>query len=172
MAKKQQELVEQEKPKINELIIRETLRENGTLRYQLDYSNCPTMTEQHTAHLTDLNYLIKTLKPDELVAYMGQRAQYRQEILGHDFSVEPDKQSAMNTIYTLKKNYQKLMEDHPELNGLFKNHVEFLKYLDNPANQEKLLRMGVMTKEEIKANTSDGISEERSDDKAPNADKK
>lgn len=155
-------------PKLNEVIIKTTVRPNGTLRIQQDFSNCPTMAEQHTAHLTNLNYLIAKYKPDELAAYMAAREVHRREILGHDFSVEPSLQEAKNIIYKSRKEFDELPED---VKSQFKNHVEFLKFIDNPANAEKMLKLGILTQKQIdniqipettgnNANTNDERSEE------------
>lgn len=114
----------------------ESRRPDGSLRIQYDFSNCPTLAEQHTAHLTDINYLIQKYKPDELDAYLAARAQYRQEILGHDFSLEPDMTYARNAVYESRKQFDALPE---EIKGNFLNHLEFLKFIDNPANAEKCL---------------------------------
>lgn len=141
----------QEKPlkegKLNEVIVHRTRRKNGTLRIQQDFEFCPTMAEQHTAHLTDINYLIEKHKPDELAAYIAARSQYKQEIVGHDFSTEPSMQDAKNAVYLSKQNFENL---DPEIKQNFKNHVEFLKFIDNPANAEKMLKLGLLTKKEIK----------------------
>lgn len=132
--------------KLNEVIIIKTRRPNGTLRIQQDFEFCPTMAEQHTAHLTDINYLIERHKPDELAAYIAARSQYRQEIIGHDFSAEPNLQEAKNVVYQSRKAFEELPK---ELTQNFKNHVEFLKFIDNPANADKLVKLGLATKKEI-----------------------
>lgn len=145
MAKKE----EIQKPKLNELIINETIREsNGSTRYALDFSNCPTMAEQHSAHLTDINYLIQKYKPDELAAYMAARAVHRQEILGHDFTQEPDLQEAKNIVLKSKQEFNNLPD---EVRKHFANHLEFLKFIDNPANEKKMLELGILTKKQIDA---------------------
>lgn len=131
---------------LNKIIIKETKRENGTVRIQQDFTNCPTMAEQHTAHLTDINYLIEKYKPDELAAYIAAREQYRQEIVGHDFSKEPNLQEAKNIIYQSKQEFEKLPDD---VKLQFKNHLEFLKFIDNPANKEKMLKLGILTETQI-----------------------
>lgn len=133
--------------KLNEVIIKETVRANGSVRIQQDFSNCPTMAEQHTAHLTDINYLMKKYKPDELAAYMAARAQYRQEILGHDFSQEPNLQEAHNIVLRSKQEFEALDE---ELKSNFRNHVEFLKFIDNPANAEKMIKLGLLKPQQVK----------------------
>lgn len=99
--------------------------------------------------MSDINYLIATYKPDELDAYLAHRAALRPEILGHDFSSEPDLTHAKNIALTLKKNFEAL-PDEVKIN--FKNHVEFLKFIDNPQNAEKMLKLGLMTKREIQQN--------------------
>lgn len=137
--------------KLNEVIKIITRRRDGSLRIQQDFQNCPTLTEQHTAHLTDINYLIEKYKPDELAAYIAARNQYRQEILGHDFSREPNMQDGMNVVYRSRKEFDALPD---EVKLQFKNHVEFLKFLDNPANAEKLVKMGVLTKKQVENLTS------------------
>lgn len=132
--------------KLNEVIITESIRSNGTLRIQQGFDFCPTLTEQHTAHLTDLNYLIERYKPDELAAYIAAKMSVRPEIIGHDFSQEPELTQAKNIVYQMKTAFDNLPDD-VKMN--FKNHVEFLKFIDNPANQEKMLKLGLMTKKEI-----------------------
>lgn len=136
-----------EKAELNKVIVHETRRPNGTIRRQLDFTNCPTMAEQHTAHLTNVNYLMEKYKPDELAAYLAARMAHRQEIMGHDFSNEPELQDARTTIYNMRKAFDELPED---IKYQFKNHVEFLKFIDNPANQEKMIKLGLLTKTEIK----------------------
>lgn len=136
-----------EKPnELNKIITIVTRRTNGRLRVQHDFSNCPTLTEQHSGHLTDINYLMSKYQPDELAAYIAAKNAHRQEILNHDFSVEPSLQDAQNVIYQMKRNFEALPDD---IKIHFKNHVEFLKFIDNPANQEKMIKLGIMTKKEI-----------------------
>lgn len=130
----------------NKVIIKETVRPNGSLRIQQDFSNCPTLTEQHTAHLTNLNWLIKKYTSDELAAYMAAREQYRQEILGHDFSQEPDLQGSMNVVVQLKKNFNELPDNIREK---FRSPAEFYKFIDNPNNAQKMIDMGLLTKPQV-----------------------
>lgn len=132
--------------KFNEVIIHETRRPEGSIRYQLDFSNCPTMAEQHTAHLTNINYLMEKYKPDELAAYLAARNQYRQEITGHDFSREPDIQEAKNIIYESKQAFEEL---DPDIKNNFSSHIEFLKFIDNPNNVQKMIKLGIMTLKEV-----------------------
>lgn len=141
--------------KLNEVIVHTSVRPNGTLRIQQDWTFCPSLAEQHTAHLTDLNYLISKYKPDELAAYMAARNQYRQEILGHDFSTEPSLQDAKNAAYHARQQYESLDED---LKRQFLNPVEFFKFIDNPANQEKMIKLGLLTKKEISKMTTDSTT--------------
>lgn len=138
--------VYEEMGKLNEIKIISKQRSDGTVSHALDFSNCPTLTEQHTAHLSDINYLMEKYRPDELAAYLTARNQHRQEIIGHDFSVEPNLQDAKNLIYTLKSAFEELS---PELRNQFRNHVEFLKFVDNPANADKLVKMGLISKKSL-----------------------
>lgn len=135
---------------LNKIIEHRTIRPDGTMKVQLDFSNCPSMAEQHTAHLSDINYLIARYKPDELAAYITARNQYRQEILGHDFSEEPNLQEAKNVVVQLKKDFEALPE---EIKTQFRSHVEFLKFIDNPANQAKMIKLGLLTQKEIEKHT-------------------
>lgn len=137
--------------KLNEILTLVTHRKNGSTRIQQDFQFCPTMAEQHTAHLSDINYLMKKFKPDELAAYITARGQHKQEIIGHDFSTEPSLQGAKNIVYNLKQSFEAL---DPEVKQNFKSHVEFLKFIDNPANAEKMLKLGLMTKKEIAQNST------------------
>lgn len=141
--------------KLNEVIIKTETRANGTLRISYDYSNCPTLTEQHSGYMTDVNYLMEKYQPDELAAYIAARNQYRTEIVNHDFSMEPSLTDAKNLVYKLQTEFQKLP---PEIKSQFKSHVEFLKFIDNPDNQEKMIKLGLMTKKEIAANTVDQVT--------------
>lgn len=140
------EIIEQKFEQLNQVIIKETIRPNGTIRLQQDFSNCPTRAEQHTAHLTDINYLIQRYKPDELAAYIAAKSKSKQEIIGHDFSKEPDLQGAKNIIYKSKQQFEAL---DPKIRDSFKNHVEFLKFIDNPANAEKMVQLGLLTKKQV-----------------------
>lgn len=134
--------------KLNEIKTHITKRKDGTVRIQQDFVNCPTMAEQHTAHLSDLNYLIEKYKPDELAAYLAARNQHRQEILGHDFSEEPSLQDARSLVYQSRKAFNELPDD---IRLQFKNHVEFLKFIDNPANAERMLKLGLLEKKQLEA---------------------
>lgn len=132
--------------KLNEVIHIEFRRPDGSLFIGQDFSNCPSMAEQHSAHVTDINYLMERYQPDELSAYITARNQHRQEIVGHDFSTEPNLQEAKNLVYQLTQAYKELPDD---LRRHFKNHVEFLKHIDNPSNQQKLIKLGLITQEQI-----------------------
>lgn len=134
------------KGKINEVIIVETKRANGSIRIQQDFSNCPSLAEQHTAHLTNINYLMEKYKPDEMARYLAERGSYRREILGHDFSLEPSLQEAKNIILRSKQEFEELPD---EIRQSFSNHVEFLKFIDNPANQEKMIKLGILKPKQI-----------------------
>ena len=48
---KQKEIVSE--AKLNDVVQIITRRPDGSLRIQHDYQYCPTLTEQHTSHLTD-----------------------------------------------------------------------------------------------------------------------
>lgn len=134
--------------KLGEVIIVETRRPDGSLRIQQDFSNCPSMAEQHTGMLTDINYLMKKYAPDELASYLAARNMHRQEIIGHDFANEPSLQESKNIIYASKQEFEKLPE---QFKGQFKSHLEFLKFIDIPANQEKMIRLGLLTAKKIEA---------------------
>lgn len=137
---------EVKEPKMNQPLYKYTRRKDGSLRIQQDFSYSPTLAEQHTAHLTDINYLVKKYKPDELQAYLAQRDQYRQEIVGHDFTREPSLQDAKNIVYRSQQTFEGLPE---EIKSSFRNHVEFLKFIDNPNNADKLIKVGWITKQQL-----------------------
>lgn len=134
--------------KLNEVVKIVKRRPNGRLRIQQDFSFCPSMAEQHTAHLTDLNYLIEKYKPDELASYLAAKMSHRQVIENHDFSKEPNLQDAKNVIYQSKQNFEALPD---EVKYQFKNHVEFLKFIDNPANAEKMYKLGLLTPRQVES---------------------
>lgn len=143
---------EVKKDMLNVVLEKVTVRPNGTVRIQQDFSNCPTMAEQHTAHLTNLNYLISKYKPDELAAYMAARESYRREIIGHDFSQEESLQDSKNHVYVLRTMFEELPD---KIKTNFKNAVEFYKFIDNPANQEKMIELGLLSKKEVTKLTTD-----------------
>lgn len=136
---------------LNTVIEEISIRPNRTTRIRQNFDACPSMAEQHTAHLSDINHLVEKYKPDELAAYLAAKAQYKQEIVGHDFSQEPDLQQARNEVYRLKENFKSLPE---EVQANFRSHVEFMKFIDNPANAEKMLKLGILTKRQIQENTT------------------
>ncbi|AXH77083.1 MAG: internal scaffolding protein [Microviridae sp.] len=142
---------------LGEMQIIETRRPDGSLAVTFDYEFCPSQTEQHSAHLSDLNWLIERFKPDELAAYMAARNSYRQEILGHDFSLEPSLQDAKNTVLQV----QELMEKLPiEVRSQFQTPLDFLKFIDNPQNQDALIKSGLATKKDIQPITGPGGSQQ------------
>lgn len=133
---------------LNKVIEVVTKRENGTLRIQQDFKNCPTLAEQHTAHLTNLNYLIEKYQPDELASYLAARAQYRQEIVGHDFASEPSAQDAKNVVYQSRQAFNALpihVRNH------FKSHIEFLKFADVPENAQKLIDLKIISPKQLQS---------------------
>lgn len=132
---------------LGECIFIEERRPDGSLHLAQDFSNCPSMAEQHTAHLTDINYLMETYRPDELAAYINARNQHRKEILGWDFSSEPSLQDAKNVVNDIRKRFEEL---DPEIRNQFKNHLEFVKFIDNPQNAERMIKLGLATKRELK----------------------
>lgn len=166
MAKKQNvnietgEVTEQEIPadKLNKIIETRTRRPNGTLRITHSYENCVSMTEQHSAHLTHIPSLMQKYTPDELTAYIMARNANRTEIVGHDFSIEPNLQEAKNAHYALKKMHSELPD---ELRKLYPRLVDFLKFIDNPENQEKMIKMGLMTKKQIANITTNDPNEQK-----------
>lgn len=131
--------------KLNEVKEIRTLRKNGTLRIQHDFSNCPSMAEQHTGHLTDINYLMAKYKPDEIAAFIAARST-RPEITGHDFSQELSFQDAHNVVYNARKLFFELT---PEVRANWQSPLEFIKFIDNPANAEKMVKLGLIKPKQI-----------------------
>lgn len=127
-------------------IVNEYVRENGTVAVEIDYQYCPSLTEQHTAHLTDINYLMETYQPDEVANYILARSQYRREIQNHDFSVEPSLQESMNIAYKLSQDFEQL----PDIvKHRFRTPLDYIKFIDNPKNAELMLAMGLLTPQQI-----------------------
>ena len=139
--------------KFNEVIEVRTKRKDGSLRIIQNFENCPSLAEQHSAQMTDINWLIKKFQPDELAAYIQTKNMLRREITGHDFSQEPELQEAMNVSYRLKKQFDSLPD---EVKYQFKGPVDFLKFIDNPANEEKMLKLGILTKKQV-ADVKDAV---------------
>lgn len=123
-----------------------TKRPDGSVRIQESYENCPHMTEQHTSHLTDLNYLFKKYKPDELRAYLAAKSEQRQAIVGYDESKQFSLQEAKNRIVGYKNLFEKLPED---IKTQFPNYIHFCKFIENPANAEKMIKLGLIKKKDL-----------------------
>ena len=132
--------------RLDEIVYIETKRSNGTVRIQQDFQYCTSLTEQHNAHVTDINYLMEKYKPDELAAYIAAKNAHRREILGHDFTIEPSLQDAKNIVYNLKKAFEQLPD---EVRVQFRSHVDFLKFIDNPDNAQKMIKLGLLTPKQI-----------------------
>jgi len=130
----------------DKVIVQEGLRENGTYRYSLDFSNCVSRTDQSDLNSSNIDYLMEKFQPDELAVYLAQRNSHRIEITDHDFSQEPDAQGARNMLYESKQQYENLP---PEVRNLFKTHLDFLKFVDNPSNAETMVRLGLATVRQI-----------------------
>jgi len=77
---------------------------------------------------------------------MAARSQYRQEILGHDFSQEPSLQDAKNIVLEANELMSKLPLD---ARMQFSSALDFLKFLDNPQNQDILIKSGILEKRDI-----------------------
>jgi len=131
---------------LNQVIVNEYMREDGSVAVEYDYQYCPSQTDQTQAHMSDLNYLVAKYKPDELAAYMAARNSYRQEVLGHDFSVEPSHMEAKNII----KNAEDLINRLPaHIRDSFRSPLDFVKFVDNPQNTEILVKSGLANLKEI-----------------------
>lgn len=142
------EIIEPEK-KLGQMITIRTIRPNGKLRIQTSYEFCPSLTEPIGALDTDINYLVKKYKPDELALYLAARTAHKEEIAkghGHDYSQEPDRQEALNQMYASKKAYEKLPKS---LRDEFPTYLEFLKFIDNPQNEKILLETGILTVQQL-----------------------
>lgn len=158
--------IQQNEPKqnLNQIITHTSKRANGTTRISWDYSNCPSMAEQHSAHLTDINLLMEKYKPDELAAYIVARGSWKREILGHDFSQELTLQDARNVVVESRRQFELLPD---EIKQNFRSHVDFLKFLDNPANAEKMVKLGWLTQQQIdsvKLDTPNTVTNNNADD--------
>lgn len=140
----EKEIVEQ----LGEVIIHRSVRPNGTRRVALDFKNCPTMCEQHTAHLTDINYLVKTYAPDDLAMFLASRNQHRQEIKDHDFAVEPNLQEAKNHVYQITQVWESL---DPSVKWRFKNPAEFAKFVSIERNAQLLMKNAILSETQVEA---------------------
>nr|QJB20966.1 MAG: internal scaffolding protein [Microvirus sp.] len=106
-----------------------------------DYSGTISRTDQHTAHANDLNQLVKRYTIDELSMYVATKNMGRQPITGHDFSIEPSKQDAMNEVKRLKDAFELLPT---EVKQQFQGPLDFIKFVDDPKNMQRMIDMGLM----------------------------
>lgn len=138
--------------KLDEVNIIKT-RKGKRKRIQYDYSSCISRTEQQDAMTNDIGQLMKKYSVDQLTQYIVAKNIHRQEITNHDFSAEPSLQEAKNVQLELKYAFENL---RPEVRNLFRTPLDFLKFVENPKNEQKLIEMGLITKKELK-NVSETI---------------
>lgn len=113
----------------------------GEYREQLDFSDCPSQTDQSQIHENNITKLMEKYAPDELAAYLAAKNHQRPEINNHDFAEEPELMYAMNTAYQIQSEFDKL-PNHIKL--LFRGKpAEFLKFCENPKNKKQLLAWGI-----------------------------
>lgn len=144
MSKKIEKEIILEEGKLNEVIIRTSVRPNGTRRVIQDFSNCVSATSQLGAHSNDPNYLVNRYKPDELSLYLKSRESMRHAIIGHDFSIEPDAQEARNEVYRLKQGFLDLPEKVQK--EFDRDFVKFMKFIDDPrTTAEQLKDLGLLS---------------------------
>lgn len=122
-----------------------------TPRIIQDFSETVSLTDQHTASMNDLNYLVQRYTPDELTNYLIAKGRSHPPIQGHDFSKEPSLQDAMNEVIRIKKIYNDLPQ---EIQAQFKNPLDFVKFVDNPQNAQRLVKMGLLQTEELPQQTT------------------
>lgn len=121
-----------------------TIRSDGSIRIQQDFTHCPSMTDQSQKDTNDINVLMKKYKPDELAMFLASKGQNKQEIIGHDFSQEPNLQEANNVVYRIKQEFNEL---DPMLQARFQyKPAEFLKFAENPQNIPQLQAWGIYKK--------------------------
>lgn len=106
------------------------------IRIQQDYSDVPTQTDQTQKDENNITVLMQKYKPDELAAYLAAKNLRRPEIVGHDFSQEPDLQGAKNQAYLIQKQFNEL----PKYIQEYFDHkpAEYLKFCENPQNHKQL----------------------------------
>jgi hypothetical protein len=116
------------------------IRPDGTTSVTFDYTGCPSKTEPHHYNETNLDYLVKKYKPDELIAYLQART-FNRNPQFHDFNVEPNLQDAMNIRYKLNKKFQELPT---AVQAHFGNVLNYMRFIDNPDNIPALQKMGLL----------------------------
>lgn len=136
--------ITEEKGTLGQKEIIKSTRPNGKKRVQISFKNCVSLTDKTGAQEADLNYLVKKYSPSEFAAWMLMRQ--RPEINGHDFSKEPERMHAMNEEKRINDLYEKLA---PEIKAQFSNPLQFLKFIDDKLNKEKLIKMGLITNKQV-----------------------
>lgn len=120
-------------------------RPNGSKRIIQWGRHLPSLTEQHHKEVNDINILMSKYTPDEVAQILIAKGMNKQEILGHDFSLEPNLQEAKNQVYNIKKYFNEL-PDHIKRN--FASAKEFLLFCDDKQNIEQLRQWGLAKKQE------------------------
>lgn len=120
-------------------------RSNGSKRIIQWGRHLPSLTEQHHKEVNDINILMSKYTPDEVAQILIAKGRNKQEILGHDFSVEPSLQEAKNSVYQIKK----FFDEQPEhIKRNFASAKDFLLFCENPQNIEQLRQWGLAKKQE------------------------
>lgn len=110
-----------------------------------DFSEVASLTDQHSIHTNDLNVLVARYTPDELTNYLLAK-QTRRPIEGHDFSKEPSYQDALNEVNRIKKVFLDLPH---EVQSQFKSPMDFVKFVDNPHNVDRLVEMKLLERVDL-----------------------
>ena len=147
--------------KLDEVIVKTTIRKKGAKRRIREYYDaCPSRTDPTGRWETDINHLIKKYSPDELAMYLAARNTHRQEITNHDFSNEPTLQDARHQLYKIGKVFENLP---PEVKGRFGTPLEFMKFMDNPDNEEIMTKLGFVKKKDMESVKDPTVIPEKDD---------
>lgn len=127
-------------------------------RVQQDFSACVSIADFSEAHMTDLNWLFETMRPDELQAFMAARASQRQPVYLDLTGLPSTRQDLMNLKYEMSESFKKLPT---ELKTLFGDPLGMVKSLSSVDTREKLEKLGFVKASAVPEGKGEEASEAR-----------
>lgn len=113
----------------------------GRYEIQQCFKDVPSMTDQAGINENNLNHLMQKYKPDELALFLHAKNGHKKPLLDHDFSLEPDLQTAKNIAYAITEDFKNLPLNIQQMFGF--KPTEFLAFADNPQNEKQLEAWGL-----------------------------
>lgn len=126
------------------------------VKHGLDCSDRPSMTKQMHRDECNINTIIKKYKTTGVITNVNNLEAKYGDVTGLDF------QTAMDLVAEAQTMFQELPS---AVRNKFKNDPGlFLDFMDNPANQEEMVSMGLATRREVEQAPDDPPKSVRDDE--------